>query len=175
MHAHRSVPTSMVFAALGVAMFLGCSEKGKDVQTAEPKRAGGDEPGFRISRGVFSDPTFGITGLYWTITNTLDTPLKVTRVTYNGEWQAPRAEIFAERLRRTEAGLPVQLTIGEACHIFQYQLGEHAPGSVYTKAVIYIDIETNRGTFRHQVDEAHLELPKSQSMYKMPPSSSFGK
>jgi hypothetical protein len=164
----------MVLAAFGDALFLGCSEEGKQGVVDASKRGGGNAPGFRVSRGsCFSSFGGSPTDVYWTVTNTSDTPLKLTRVTYNGEWQAPRAELYygGRVVYRAAAGLPVQLTIGEACHFLQYGARDK---SSYTKDIIYIDIETDRGTFRYRPDEAHLELSKPLPMFKMPPSSALG-
>jgi hypothetical protein len=145
----RTAPKLVVLMVM--LLSLGCSHKGK-----------GDEPGFRISRGEHSHQGT-ILGIYWTITNTSDAPLTVTRVRYNGDWDAPRGFAYANgSVRPAQGGLPVRLTIGEACHFFQSGFDDEPN---YTKAVIYIDIETNRGTFRYQDGESrpealrHLRVP----------------
>jgi len=61
-------------------------------------------------------------------------------------------------------GLPITLAIGESCNFFEYdwflarkQPGPAPDGDIYGKEVIYIDIETNRGTFRYRPNEWRFE------------------
>jgi len=130
------------------------------------------EPGFRVSHETWHAAIPGSPGSrFWQITNMLDEPLTINRVTYNGEWEAKLADDTGGN--PSEGGLPITLAIGESCNFFEYDwfvareqtppealskaTGPTPTRDIYGKEVIYIDIETNRGTFRYRPSEWRFE------------------
>ena len=117
------------------------------------------DPGFRLSRGVFpADRSPMVDQVYWRITNERNDPLVVKGVTYNGEYEARlRGDLILDprddgrvggtfRMSPTP-GLPVRLTVGESCEVLQCWCWQQKG---YVKEIIYIDVHTNRGSFRYR-------------------------
>jgi hypothetical protein len=82
------------------------------------------------------------------IENTNNQSLEISRVSLNGERDAPRAKhLYGYCVRDPEAALPVNVTIGDSTYFFIYNMNEQ--DASYRKEVVYIDLDTNRGNFRY--------------------------
>lgn len=108
-----------------------------------------------------------------TITNQRDSALRVDRVRINGEYDCSLGrEVgdsrFSVCLPNDRQSLPAEATVGDSVSVVQFAMvpkktppkdglaymteGTHDFAG-YRKDVVYIDIETNRGTFRYRPGE----------------------
>ena len=99
---------------------------------------------------------------WWEVTNEGDAPLQISKVTVNGEFVCKPASGSGQYAAyRSDGEYPVTATIGETRSFVQYgpapitsaqQVFQTTRLSGYTKNAVYIDFQTDRGTFRYRVD-----------------------
>lgn len=169
---HAGLAKPIVFVAMGAAAVLILVGLGMVVYLLFLKLP--SDPGFTVSLSGEEQGSAPIQ-VSWLVTNTRNQPLVIKAASYNGEWEAPLAD--KNGYHRVEKGLPVTLTIGESCRLFQYSYFEDkvrstegarifgsnkeltdkekqdSEGMTYRKNIIYIDFDTNRGRFRYFPDE----------------------
>ena len=78
------------------------------------------------------------------ITNTHDTPLEIVKVVYNGNYEVPLTDYPYDSPSNHK--LPVKLAIGESASFWKWS--RFGGGANYTKKVVYIIVDTNKGVFR---------------------------
>jgi hypothetical protein len=117
---------------------------------------GRSEPRFSIVR-----ETKGQSGILvdavWEVENEGQSPLVISRVRLNDEFDCPLAEMAGGFVQGVnEKPMPVTLTIGESARFVEFFLtglgpfGHRRVESNYQKSVIFVDIDTNRGSFRYR-------------------------
>ena len=165
---HAGMAKPIVFAAMGAAAVLILVGLGMVVYLLFLELP--SDAGFTVSESAESQGPMPIQ-ISWLVTNTRNQPLVIKAASYNGEWAVPLAD--KNGYHRVEKGLPVTLTIGESCKLFQYSYFEDkvrsteaarffgskreltekekqdCEGMTYRKNIIYIDFDTNRGRFRY--------------------------
>ena len=82
----------------------------------------------------------------WEITNRSEAPITIKSFRYNGRKEATLAEPTAFEFG-SDNKLPINLAIGEKLYFMGYN--KAFPGAGFNDAVIYIDIETDKGSLRH--------------------------
>jgi hypothetical protein len=117
---------------------------------SEGLRSESNDPQFSISRREYDSEGFR-TGVGWEIMNASESALTISRVSINGEFDAPIAEAGGRVWIRDDKSksLPVSLTIGDSVLFLQWTIAFNDAPS-YTKEAIFIDIDTNRGSFRYR-------------------------
>jgi len=115
-----------------------------------------------------SDPRFSIKAesvddgwwRWWTIVNEDSEPLTVNSVMLNGEFAAPPAVWIGSRPEPALAPpidpehaaglrpLPRTISVGERLYLMEYRTGLDVAN--YSKQVVFVDIDTDRGKFRYQ-------------------------
>ena len=97
------------------------------------------EAGFSIENENDMDST-----VMWTITNRAEEPLTITGVRLNNEFDAKPMLTFSQHYGSLPPPVyPIQISIGATAHFKQ-----RFQWNGYVKDVIFVDIETDRGSFR---------------------------
>jgi len=110
-----------------------------------------EEAGVRVGTQHYGGDGVDV-GKAWVVTNAAETPLVVKGLRFNGEFDARLGkETRALWLALdTKNKLPMKITIGEHLAFIEYihmNTGKKSPES-YKKEVIFVDVITDRGTFR---------------------------
>jgi len=114
-------------------------------------------PGFSVyhSKYIASDGKT-VKSTWWLVINEWDSGLTIKHVTYNGEFEDPMIDPLA-----IDTDYPIILLPAprNACHFLHqsFQDDPVAQARSYRKPVKYLDIETDRGTFRFWAAENRLE------------------
>lgn len=119
------------------------------------------DPGFVVTHRVDNQPPLSYRA--WEISNQQSSPLVINKVVLNGEyscdvaWENPiRGGQYG---RDTNQCLPVTLTIGESELFFESNWNDKLS---YPKDIIFVDIYTNRGNFRHKEPWGIKELTSDE-------------
>jgi hypothetical protein len=98
--------------------------------------------------------------IWFAVTNEADSPLTIYDATVNGEYKLrPGTSHGSLAIVDARQSYPLKVTIGETALLVQRSFLASGPdgrrGSFkesYTKAAVYVDFKTNRGTFRYRPD-----------------------
>jgi hypothetical protein len=112
------------------------------------------DPGFSIESSIWQESLAYWKG--WIVTNKSEKPLTVRNVVFNGEHVAALGEHVGHGLIQPLTNpKPLPLTIGSSQAYYQTNYYDESP-QAYRKEVVFIDIETDRGTFRYRPDEGFV-------------------
>ena len=115
-------------------------------------------PGFAVDSLDSIDGINGVSWRGWEIINKEAEALTVQSVNYNGDHVASLAESMGGgSLRPLKSTGPVTLPIGGVQRYFQRGFGTRDDDpALYPRQVIFIEITTNRGTFKYTVADRSL-------------------
>jgi len=119
------------------------------------------DSGFTITHRIDDEPPISYRA--WEISNQQPSPLVINKVILNGEYSCDIACQYpiggGKYGRDTSQSLPVTLTIGESQLFFESNFEDKFS---YLKDVIFVDIYTNRGNFRHREPAETEELTSDE-------------